>query len=106
MNAPLRTRWMLSFAAASGLLVEVITLILRFGRGLTAVEFNKTVPLVLQIHHMFWSVPLFLVAPLFWRRPRLSGMLLGVGIGFIASDLIHHFVILPLTDGNTGWHWP
>lgn len=102
----LRTRCLLLSAAASGILVEAVTLILRFGQGLSAVEFNKSAPLLLQIHHMFWSVPLLLTAPLIWRRPRLSGIVLGIAVGFIASDLVHHFVVLPLTVGDTGWHWP
>ena len=31
---------------------------------MSATEFNATAPLLLQIHHMFWSVPLLLVLPL------------------------------------------
>ncbi|HVA46843.1 MAG TPA: hypothetical protein VNH11_10800 [Pirellulales bacterium] len=37
---------------------EAVTLHLRLGWELTAVEFNKNAPLVFQTHHMFWSVPL------------------------------------------------
>ena len=86
---------------------EALTLAVRFGTGVSAVEFNETAPLLLQIHHMFWSVPLFLVAPLTLRRwPRVTGALVGTGIGFVLSDLVHHFVVLPLLVGNTGWHWP
>lgn len=88
------------------LVAEAITCALRFGTGATATEFNKTAPLLLQIHHMFWSVPLLAVVPFVWRRPRLSGTLLGIGLGLILSDLAHHFLVLPLTVGNTGWHWP
>ena len=55
---------------------------------------------------MFLSIPLFLVVPLAWRKPRLSGVLLGIALGLIFSDLSHHFLVLPLTVGNTGWHWP
>ena len=87
-------------------LIEALTIYLRFRSGGTAVEFNKTAPLLLQIHHMFWSVPLLLVVPFLWRRPRLSGALAGIALGLILSDLMHHFVVLPLTVGNTGWHWP
>jgi hypothetical protein len=90
----------------STVVVEAITAYLRFHRGVTATEFNKTAPLLLQIHHMFYSVPLLMTVPLVWRRPRLSGALLGITCGLIFSDLLHHFVVLPLTVGNTGWHWP
>ena len=90
----------------STLLVEAVTLYLRFRSGINASEFSKTAPLLLQIHHMFWSAPLLLAAPLVWRKPRLSGALVGIALGLILSDLLHHFVVLPLTVGNTGWHWP
>jgi hypothetical protein len=91
---------------ASAVLIEAVTLLVRFGSGITATEFNRTAPLVLQIHHMFWSVPLLVIVPLVWRMPRLSGILLGIALGLIFSDLVHHFLVLPLTVGNTGWHWP
>lgn len=87
--------------------VELITVYLRFrSGGVSAVEFNRTAPLLLQIHHMFWAVPLLVVVPFVWKKPRICGALLGTSIGFVLSDLMHHFVVLPLTVGNTGWHWP
>jgi hypothetical protein len=61
---------------------------------------------LVQNLHMFWSIPLLALAPFVWRWPKLSGALLGVGFGLIASDLAHHFIVLPLTVGNIGWHWP
>lgn len=92
--------------AVSTIVIEVVTLSLRFHSGITAVEFNRTAPFLLQIHHMFWSVPVLLVVPLVWSRPRLSGILLAIALGVIFSDLLHHCVVLPLTVGNMGWHWP
>lgn len=105
-DATRRRRWAIAWAVAVTLLTEAVTLYLRFGRHQTATEFNKTAPLLLQIHHMFWSVPLLAALPLCWRWPRLSGTLTGIAIAFIASDLLHHFFVLPLLVGNTGWHWP
>jgi hypothetical protein len=70
------------------------------------VEFNKTAPFLLQIHHMFWSIPLLLVVPFVWRKAGLCSAILGISLGLILSDLLHHFVVLPLTVGNIGWHWP
>ena len=102
----LRWRSAITWCIAVTILVEAITAHLRFYNSTTAVEFNQTAPLLLQIHHMFWSIPLLAVVPFVWRRPRLSGALLGIACGLIASDLMHHFVVLPLTVGNTGWHWP
>jgi hypothetical protein len=87
-------------------IVESATLWLRFGRGVQATEFNKSAPLVLQIHHMFWSVPLLIVAPFLLSRPRIFDPLIGISVGLIISDLAHHFILLPLLTGTTGWHWP
>jgi hypothetical protein len=102
----IRFRSILGWTVGVAILVEGITLYLRFARGIAATEFNEGAPLLLQIHHMFWCIPLFLAALLFWRCPRASGAILGAGCGFVLSDLAHHFIVLPLTVGNTGWHWP
>ena len=101
-----RSRVLVEWTIISTLVVEAITAYLRFRGGIAAADFNKTAPLLLQIHHMFWSLPLLLVVPLVWRKPKLSGALLGIACGLILSDLAHHFLVLPLTVGNTGWHWP
>jgi hypothetical protein len=101
-----RKRCALAWAAAATLIAEAVTLYLRFGLRQTAVEFNKTAPLLLQIHHMFWSLPLLALLPICWRSAKLSGALAGIAIGLIFSDLLHHFVLLPILVGNTGWHWP
>lgn len=101
-----RRQWCWTWAILAGVIVEATCLYLRFERGETAVEFNRTAPLLLQLHHMFWSVPLLAILPLVWRHPRFSGTLSGTAIGFVVSDLAHHFLILPLLIGETGWHWP
>jgi hypothetical protein len=102
----IRTRRLLGWCLVVTLLAELVTLWLRFGAGISAAEFNRSAPLLLQIHHMFWGVPLLVVTPLFLRRPRAAEALVGVSLGLILSDLVHHFVVLPIAVGNTGWHWP
>ena len=101
-----RGRALVGWTVISTLAVESITVYLRFRSGIAATEFNQTAPFLLQIHHMFWSLPLLVITPLVWRKPKLSGALLGIACGLILSDLLHHFLVLPLTVGNTGWHWP
>jgi hypothetical protein len=101
-----RWKFTLAWTIVVTVLVETVTIYLRFGKGEDAVEFNKTAPFLLQIHHAFWCIPLFLAAPFLWRYPKLSGALLGIGCGFVLSDAIHHLLVLPLTVGNMGWHWP
>jgi hypothetical protein len=105
-QSSVRYRLILLWAVAVTLLVEALTLWLRFGRGVQATEFNKSAPLLLQIHHMFWSAPLLFVAPFLLGRPRLFDALIGISLGLIVSDLAHHFLVLPLLTGTTGWHWP
>lgn len=105
-RAPASWRRILIWAIAIGAIVEAVTLWLRFGRGVQAAEFNKSAPLLLQIHHMFWSVPPLIAAPFLLNRPRIFDPLIGISIGLIASDLAHHFIVLPLLTGTTGWHWP
>jgi hypothetical protein len=104
MKTPQRILWL--WTGIVTVLVEAVTLYLRFRRGVTAAEFNQTAPFLLRIHHMFWAIPLLAIAWAAWRKARLSGALLGLALGLILSDLLHHFVILPLVVGNTGWHWP
>jgi hypothetical protein len=102
-----RQRAIVVWTIGVAVLVEAVTIALRFGGGVNATEFNAAAPpLLLQIHHMFWSIPLLAIVPFVWRRPKLSGRLLGISFGLILSDLTHHFIVLPLVVGNTGWHWP
>ena len=102
-----RQRAVVAWTAGVAIIVEAATIALRFGGGVSATDFNAAAPpLLLQIHHMFWSIPLLAVVPFVWRRPKLSGALLGVSFGLILSDLAHHFIVLPLSVGNIGWHWP
>jgi VanZ family protein len=100
-----RRRWI---AASLGLtaLGEAVTVAARFGGGVSAREFNRTAPLLLQIHHMFWALPLGAAAFVLRRRPRVAGWLAAIAVACVASDLAHHFVVLPLLAGETGWHWP
>lgn len=101
-----RGRVVMWWGLAVTALAEGITAWLRFHSGITATEFNVSASLLLQIHHMFWSIPLFVIVPFIWRKARLSGAILGISLGLVVSDLLHHFVVLPLIVGNTGWHWP
>ena len=84
---------------------ELITVAARIGAGGPATSILRPETHVLiRMHHMFWSIPFFIVA--FVVRNPTRSRLLGVAAGLILSDLVHHFVVLPLWVGNTGWHWP
>jgi hypothetical protein len=86
---------------------EIVTIACRIFFDQSAAEFNATnPPWILKIHHMFWAVPFISIG--------LVGLALGkkmiwpwiITISLVASDHLHHFVVLPLWVGNTGWHWP
>ena len=96
----------IAWAVAATVVIELATLAIRFGGGVAAAEFNETAPFLLRIHHLFWSLPLFAGAFAARSRPGVSRCLGGLGAGCVASDLLHHFLVLPLVVGNTGWHWP
>ena len=87
-------------------LMEAITIGVRFAGHVSAVEFNRAAPLALQIHHMFWAIPITGLAMFVRTHERLTMWLGAIAIGCVASDLSHHFIVLPLLVGNTGWHWP
>jgi len=36
----------------------------------------------------------------------VQGMIIGLFRPESLSDLLHHFAVLPIIVGNTGWHWP
>ena len=97
---------LLAWTVVLTIVIELVTCWLRFGRRVSATEFNQTAPLLLQIHHMFWSLPIFAVALAVRRFPAAYRFLTALAIACIASDLAHHFVVLPITVGNIGWHWP
>ncbi len=102
----IRLWWAILLTVIVAVVFESVTISLRFYAGLRVEKFNKTAPLWQQIHHMFWSVPLLVILPFVWKSSRVSGMLLGISLGLLLSDLLHHFVIMPLAVGNTVWHWP
>ena len=103
-----RRKWkpFIVWSVALTLLMEIVTIVVRLASGKSAVEINPGLPLLLQLHHMFWSIPVFVLALIFRRKAAVAGFLWGMGVACIVSDLIHHFIVLPILVGNTGWHWP
>jgi hypothetical protein len=93
------------FAARAALLTalfEGITLVLRFGGGLQSsvhTAFLADATLGLRIHHGYLGALMLLGLPVLARtRPQSVPWTAAVGVALIASDLIHHFLVLwPLT---------
>ncbi|MBN1900401.1 hypothetical protein JW926_03635 [Candidatus Sumerlaeota bacterium] len=91
------------------IIYEVGTILSRVFSGISAGEFHEryNLPILLRIHHMFWGIFFFIIGLTIARRlPKYSPWIAGIGIGLFLSDVIHHFIVLPLWIGNIGWHWP
>lgn len=84
---------------------EALTILARLLYGKSASEFieQNDPPFLLQIHHMFWSAPFILVGLLAWQKPAVREPCFSITIGLVLSGLMHHFIVLPIWVGNTGW---
>jgi hypothetical protein len=91
------------WSALLAILVEMVTLLFRFGFGLQATRDTASSVGMLtggvRIHHGYFGVVLILVAATLWRgKGHAARWMLVLGIALLASDLIHHFAVLwPLT---------
>ncbi|MGB0908593.1 MAG: hypothetical protein ACPGVT_13980 [Maricaulaceae bacterium] len=100
-------------ALLSTAIIEAVTLLFRFGLKMESTRdtgFMKVLTFGFRIHHGYVGVVILLLCLLL--RKRLLGkkmrkcftLLCGLAIGLIASDLIHHFLVLwPLT-GDPQFH--
>jgi len=82
---------------------ELITCIGRFGFGLRSkgwAERCRPYTLGLRVHHAYFAVPVFPVALLASPEPWLQRTLVAAALGLVLSDLLHHFVVLPLFTGE------
>lgn len=99
----MRTFWL--WCLVMTVVGELITVAARIGAGAPATEIlSPNTHVLIRMHHMFWAVPFVIVA--FFVGKLARNRLLGIAAGLVLSDLMHHFVVLPLWVGNTGWHWP
>lgn len=87
------------------MLIEAITLVLRFGAGLESTrDTASTIGWLtggLRIHHGYIGLLFAVIAlVLIHRAERLSRYLLIAGIALVLSDAIHHFVVLAYWFGD------
>ncbi len=96
-------RWCLVLTLA----FELITIACRIAIGQSGAEYlSPQTHWLIRMHHMFWAIPLLLLAAAMSKQRLWQARLSGVAAGLVLSDLLHHFVVLPLWVGNIGWHWP
>jgi hypothetical protein len=107
-------RWLSSLSVAQAILWgvafalawEVMTCAVRFGLDMQSTRDTAWLaPLTLgiRIHHGYIGVILIILAACIssavWRN-----LLLIVGVGFVVSDLVHHFLVLWPITGHHEFH--
>lgn len=85
--------------------IEAITAFMRFGLKIQSTRDTASILSALtggiRIHHGYIGLLLAVAALLAWRRwPPVARWMLLVGVALVASDLIHHFVVLRLVVGD------
>ena len=84
-------------------IMELITVLFRFGFNLQSTRDTASTVGVLthgiRIHHGYFGILLLILAIVWFRsRPPVSRWLMVIGLALVASDLVHHFLVLwPLT---------
>lgn len=95
----LSVRQVLLYSAALTVLIEAVTVLFRFGLHLESTR--DTASIVgrltggIRIHHGYIGLlAVVIAAAVLRRRPVLGRWLLVVGVALVASDLVHHFLVL------------
>ena len=100
----LRQRTILWRTAVLALSFEFLTCLLRFGAGLESTrDTSSLAPYTfgLRIHHGYVGIVLATVAHVAYRdRPVIYLWAFPVGLALIASDLMHHFIVLWVVTGD------
>lgn len=86
-------------------LLELLTLVLRFGFSLESTRDTAStigeLTAGIRVHHGYLGVVLLPLAAWLPRRAvRLERGLAGLGGGLLGSDLVHHFVVLWVITGS------
>ena len=90
----------LGFIFGLAILIEIMSLILRFKFGLTSRHVQKKLGIPVRIHHMYLGVAIMFAGavsalPLWTSSMTGAITLLDIGLGVFFSDVVHHFIVLP-----------
>ena len=103
------TRWLAALSpgtvvlltAALTAIIELVTVVLRFGFGLqaqTSTAWMARFTFGYRDHHGYWGALLLVIAALVRKRAALRNALVIIGAALFLSDVIHHFLVLwPIT---------
>ena len=102
-------RLILVRASILTLVFELVTLVLRFGCGLRAGTVTAPVGRLtggLRIHHAYVGVLISALVVLAGKLLTETAFVWGLalGLGMVASDLVHHFIILWVVTGSHEFH--
>jgi len=87
---------------ALALVIELVTVGIRFGLGLNAPESTSWLAAYTfgyRLHHGYPGL-LALVVAACLGRGLARNLLIVAGLGLFLSDILHHFVVLQLVTGN------
>ena len=92
------------------MVLEVLTCVSRFGLGLQSTRDTASTIGVLtfgiRIHHGYVGLVMVVIAVRLWHRsPSRARYILLIAIALIASDLIHHFLVLWPITGSPHFHF-
>jgi len=93
------------WTVAATLLLEAVTILLRFGAKLESTRDTASViaPFTFgfRIHHSYIGFVVFVIGlALADRRPRWGYWLTMAGLSLFFSDMVHHFVVLWFVTGS------
>ena len=105
--ALLSVNGILFWMAILTLVIEAITVLLRFGFKIQATQstaFIARFTFGIRIHHGYLGIVFIIVSLVADLPAYLSNTLLILGSSLLLSDLIHHFVVLRLITGDPQFH--
>ena len=96
---PLTTGRVIGYSILLTVLIEAVTIFFRFALGMESSKQTAStmgqLTFGIRIHHGFLGVVAVLVAAALLRRcPVVARWLLVIGLAMVASDLVHHFLVL------------
>ena len=106
----LTTHQWLARSATLTVILEVLTCVSRFGLGFQSTRDTASTIGVLtfgiRIHHGYFGLVMIVIAARLWHRsPARARYILLIAIALIASDLIHHFLVLWPITGSPHFHF-
>lgn len=92
------------FLILLGVVIELVTVITRFGLRLRSKDFKKKIHFPVKFHHLYLGIALFILG-IFYQEGFINFLgpigLLEIGGGIALSDLLHHFIVMKGLTGKT-----